>query len=146
MRVHVDQTLDAGVERVHRHLGAEAERHLKGRCRIVNVWRPIAHAVAHEPVAVADWRTVDLVQDLVSTRHIFEDREGTTYAVKHTPRHKWFYLSDQTPDEVIFIKCWDSDESKARLTPHTAFIDATSSIDAPHRQSIEVRCLVLDQE
>jgi len=145
-RVHVDQTLAAGVQRVQRHLGEEAEHYLKGRCRIVNVWRPIENIVAHEPLAVADYRTIDIARDLVSTRHIYQDREGATYGVKHAPGHKWFYLSDQTPDEVILIKCWDSDESVARLTPHTAFKDATSPTDAPHRQSIEVRCLIFDQE
>jgi hypothetical protein len=144
--VHVDQTLSAGVARVHRHLGAEAEHYLKGRCRIVNVWRPIENPVAHEPLAVADYRSIDHARDLVSARLIYEDREGATYTVKHAPDHKWYYLSDQTPDEVALIKCWDSDERVARLTPHSAFKDETSPADAPHRQSIEVRCLIFDQE
>jgi len=66
--------------------------------------------------------------------------------VKHSTAHKWYYLSDQTPEEVILIKCFDSNEGVARLTPHTAFADKTSPEDAPERQSIEVRCLVFDQE
>jgi hypothetical protein len=60
--------------------------------------------------------------------------------------HRWYYLGVQTPDEVTLIKCFDSDESKARLTPHIAFLDSTSPKDAPDRQSIEVRCLVFDEE
>ena len=63
-RVHIDQTYDASVKRVHYHLPDEAERLLKGRVRIINVWRPIQNPVAHKPLAVADWRTVDQ-QDLV---------------------------------------------------------------------------------
>ena len=101
---------------------------------------------AHHPLAVADWRTLDPARDLVSTRHVYADYEGSTFSVRHVPEHRWWYLADQTPDEVILIKCFDSDERVARLTPHTAFADKTSAPDAPQRQSIEVRCLVFDQE
>ncbi|KAG0693538.1 hypothetical protein DFH29DRAFT_992358 [Suillus ampliporus] len=136
-RVHVDQTSPAAVARVYRHLGDDAERLLKGRVRIINVWRPIANPVAHNPLAVADYRTLDPEKDLISTRHIYPDREGTD---------RWYFLANQTPDEVTLIKCYDSDEDKARLTPHSAFRDVTSPKDAPNRQSIEVRALVFDTE
>jgi len=146
MFVHVDQTPEAGVSRVRRHLGEAAGAYLKGHCRIINVWRPIANPVAHQPLAVADFRTVDKDKDLVPTRLIYEEREGSTYHVQHNPDHKWYYLSDQTPDEVVLIKCWDSDPTKALFTPHSAFVDKTSMPEAPDRQSIEVRCLVPDRE
>ncbi|KAG9315810.1 hypothetical protein JVU11DRAFT_3459 [Chiua virens] len=126
--VHVDQTFPAAIQRAELHLGKEAERLLKGRYRIINVWRPIANTVAHNPLALADYRT------------------GGTFSVKYSPEHKWYYFSDQTPDEVTFIKCFDSDVEKARLTPHTAFHDTTSPPDAPQRQSIEVRALLFDIE
>lgn len=55
-----------------------------------------------------------------------------------------------TPDEVMFIKCFDSRsegqpngrKGLAALTPHTAFVDPATPPDAKGRQSIEVRCLV----
>lgn len=145
-RVHIDQTFDASVQRVYRHLGDDAERLLKGRVRIINVWRPIGNPVAHKPLAVADWRTLDTEHDLIPVRFIYPDRVGGTFAVKYNPTLQWYYLSDQRPDEVTFIKCYDSDVGKARLTPHTAFLDASSPPNAPKRQSIEIRTLVFDQE
>jgi len=145
-RVHVDQTFTAGAQRVRHHMGDEAERLLKSRVRIINIWRPIENPVAHEPLAVADYRSLNPEEDLVSTRHIYPDREGSTFSVKHNPKHQWYFLGNQTPEEVTFIKCFDSDEKKARLTPHTAFLDTGAPKDAPHRQSIEVRCLVFDAE
>ncbi|KLO05818.1 methyltransferase [Schizopora paradoxa] len=144
--VHIDQTLEASVQRVHHHLKDEEERLLKSRVRIINVWRPIGHPVAHHPLAVADWRTLDVDHDLVPVRYIFSDREGGTYRVKYTPQLRWNYMSDQTPDEVLLFKTFDSDTDKARMTPHTAFPDASSPKRAPPRQSIEVRCLVFDSE
>ena len=145
-RVHADQTYVAGEKRVHQYLPDEAERLLKSRVRIINVWRPIENVVAHHPLAVADWRTVNPDVDLVHTRYIYRDREGSTFSVKYNPEHHWYYLGKQTPEEVTLIKCFDMDESKARLTPHSAFLDSSSPKDAPQRQSIEVRCLVFDAE
>ncbi|KAH8116329.1 methyltransferase [Phellopilus nigrolimitatus] len=144
--VHVDQTFDASVARVHRHLGAEAARLLQSRVRIVNVWRPIEHAVAHKPLALADWRTLDVARDLVSVRLIYPDRVGALFAVRHNPALRWHFLNGQTPDEVALIKIYDSDVDKARLAPHTAFLDETSPASAPKRQSVEVRALVFDDE
>jgi len=145
-RVHVDQTYVAAIERVRLHLGDDAERLLKGRVRIINVWRPIGNPVAHTPLAVADYCSINPDEDLVSTRHIYPHREGSTFSVRYNPAHRWYYLSGQTPDEVTLIKCSDSDTDKARLTPHSAFKDSTSPPEAPQRQSIEVRALVFDTE
>ena len=102
--------------------------------------------MAHEPLAVADSRSVDFDADLVATRLFFPDREGWIYHINYNPRHQWYYLADQTPEEVILFKCFDSDVDKTRLVPHSAFLDKTSPADAPQRQSIEVRALVFDTE
>ncbi|KAH9940475.1 uncharacterized protein BXZ73DRAFT_98904 [Epithele typhae] len=115
------------------------------RVRIINVWRPIHHPVAHFPLAVSDWRTLD-TKDLIAVDLVYPTRRGETYGVRHNPAQKWYYLVDQTPDEVTLIKCYDSQENLARLTPHTAFQDGTSPKDAPHRESIEIRALVFDAE
>ncbi|PSS37525.1 hypothetical protein PHLCEN_2v639 [Hermanssonia centrifuga] len=145
-RVHVDQTFQASIARVHHHLGADADRLLKSRFRLINVWRPIGNPVADKPLAVSDWRTLDTEHDLVTVRYIYPDREGGTFGVRYNPNHRWYYLSNQTPDEVTLIKCYDSEVDRARLTPHSAFFDSSSPKDAPRRESIEVRALVFDSE
>ncbi|KZT64908.1 hypothetical protein DAEQUDRAFT_732002 [Daedalea quercina L-15889] len=145
-RVHIDQTFKASVARVHYHLQEDAERLLQGRVRIINVWRPIHHPAAHKPLAVSDWRYLDTEHDLIPSRLIYPHREGSTFSVKYNPNHKWYYLSNQTPEEVTLIKCFDSEVDRARLTPHSAFLDTTSPPEAPMRESIEVRCLVFDRE
>ena len=113
--------------------------------RIINVWRPIGHPVAHKPLAVSDWRHLS-EKDLVSVHFIYPHRTGSTYSVRYNPKLEWYYLGGQTPDEVTLIKCYDSETDRARLTPHTAFTDVGSPKEAPHRQSIEVRALVFDAE
>jgi len=76
--------------------------------------------------------------------------EGGMYNLRFNEAHKWFYLSDQTPEEVTLIQCCDSDIEEnpdvAVAAPHTSFVDTRSPPEAPRRQSIEVRCLVFDME
>jgi hypothetical protein len=72
--------------------------------------------------------------------------------ISHSLAHDYsrYYLSNQQPDEVLLLKCYDSasiiGESTndiASLTPHTAFEDdAYKGKGTPLRQSIEVRALV----
>jgi len=58
----------------------------------------------------------------------------------YSPRHRWWYFPDLQPQEVIFIKLYDSDHSKAWRCPHTAFRDTTRP-DAQPRRSMEFRAL-----
>ncbi|BFZ56044.1 low-affinity methionine permease [Savitreella phatthalungensis] len=143
-RVHIDQTPSAAVARVRRHLGSRADTLLKGRWQLVNVWRPIEHVAEDTPLALGDYRSIERERDLVPVKLIYPDPlpAGETYNVLHHPDHRYYYVRNQTPDEVTFIKCFDSDNSVAGLTPHTAFTDPQTRPDAPLRQSIEVRCLV----
>lgn len=157
----------------------EAEELLKGRYQIINVWRPIQNPASDFPLAVVDWRSttpsdfvkVDLLypkRDATNGVQDDDDRgkevlpdptsasstegyevKGETYGVQPSENHKFYYYKDMTPDEVMFIKCFDSysqvnggKKGLADSTPHTAFVDPQTPADAPGRQSIEVRCLV----
>ncbi|KAH9831870.1 uncharacterized protein C8Q71DRAFT_288298 [Rhodofomes roseus] len=142
---HVDQTTASAIARVHRHLPpAEAPALLQRRFQIINLWRPISHPAYDWPLALCDYRSVDPKTDLVATDLIYPDRKGETNSVKFNPNHKWKYLRGMTPEEFVFIKCFDSktEDNTAVLTPHTAFQDPSTPKDAPFRESIELRLLV----
>ena|ERR1700761_5306903 len=145
--VHVDQTFQAAISRVHKHFGQEAPRLLGARMRIINLWRPISHPVAHNPLALLDARSFDLGA-LVPIKFIFADRDSSVFSLRHDKRHEWFYLRDQSPNEIVLFKCYDSvdDGTTARCCPHSAFTDTSSPPNAPHRESIEVRALLFDEE
>merc|ERR1711924_565023 len=58
--------------------------------------------------------------------------------------HRWFYFPHMHKDELLIFKQYDSDpNASARYCFHTAFNDPTIPVDAPARQSIEVRALAL---
>ncbi|KAI2782095.1 amino acid permease-domain-containing protein [Daldinia loculata] len=141
-RVHIDQTYSAALSRVPHHLPAEeASELLKGRVQIINVWRPIK-TVLRDPLTIAEANSVG-EEELVPIPLIYPNRKGETFAVRYAEGHKWYYKYGLTPEEVLFIKCFDSKtDGRARRVPHTAFVDPTIGPDVPKRESIEVRALV----
>jgi len=141
-RVHVDQTPTSASTRVRRHVPEDADKLLQGRFQIVNLWRPIAHPAADFPLALCDFRTVDAEREFLASTVVFPTYEGETFIVKHSPNHRWKYARAMRPEEIVLIKCYDSDSSGATFTPHTAFTDPTTPKDAPLRQSIELRTLL----
>ena len=139
-RVHIDQSYKAGPQRVQHHLPQDAERLLQGRYQIINAWRPIK-TVRKDPLGVVDATSVPEA-DLVPIQLIYPDRVGETFAVRPNEVHRWHYLGEQTPQEVMLIKCFDSKtDGRARRVPHSAFVDPRFETYEP-RESIEVRALV----
>ncbi|KAK8104939.1 hypothetical protein PG999_008298 [Apiospora kogelbergensis] len=139
-KTHVDQSYKGAELRLRWELPKEAEELVRKRYQIVNVWRPI-RTILKDPVAVADANTVP-DDDLVSAIMVEDDYHGEQWVVRHNPAHKWYFKHGLTPDEVLLIKCFDSDRSVARRALHSAIEDPAYK-DMESRQSIEVRCLVL---
>lgn len=137
-RVHIDQTVQSATARVHRHVPDEAEELLKGRVRIVNVWRPLNGPVQDVPLAFADSRTVK-DDDLIGVELRYSDRTGETAGVQHRDE-QWHYWSGMENEERLLLECYDSE--KGGRVPHTAFVDPRSPEGAKQRESIEVRALI----
>lgn len=154
VRAHVDQTPRAAEERVRLHIpdAEEAAALLKGRYRIVNVWRPINGTVVSHPLAFADTRDHDSIdpvpggRDLVPVEHRYPHRTGEIMGVKYREGQRWLYLSGVKGDERVLIKCADSradvqgDQAIRARLPHSGFVDHRSQ--GKSRESIEVRALV----
>jgi hypothetical protein len=139
-RVHVDQTVASGPQRVRDVMGDQAEELLQGRCAIINVWRPVHHAARDWPLAFADARSIEPA-DLLAQDLIFPHRKGEIYVLAYNEHQRWRSIPDLAPDEAILIKCWDSDPRVARFTPHTAYEDPTTPAGTPPRESIEFRTI-----
>lgn len=142
-RAHIDQTAASAEQRVFHHLPArEAEELVKGRYRIINVWRPLNGPVQSNPLAFASSVSVR-DEDLVGVEHRYPDRTGETAAVRHHAGQRWFYLSGVTNEERVLLKCSDSWEgAEGKRVPHTAFEHPDTPAGARGRESIEVRTLV----
>lgn len=139
-RVHNDYTVKSAPQRIRDLLPDEAEALLQRRYAFINVWRPLKAPLLHFPLALADARTIAF-EDAVTSDLIYRDRVGETYLFHHSDRHQWFYFPAMATDEVVLIKCFDSDAARARWSAHTAFPDPTTPADAPQRASIEIRTI-----
>ena len=93
-----------------------------------------------DPLAIADASSV-LDSDLVPAAVVKPSSRSETWSVMPNAAHRWFYKYRHGPDEAVLIKCFDSDVSVARRSPHSAFSFQENEND-PGRKSIEVRALL----
>jgi hypothetical protein len=142
-RIHNDYTEASGRLRLGLVLGDASEAAAVRRYAIVNLWRSIKGVILDAPLAVCDARTV-MSRDLVEAELRYPKRKGEIYLAQRSAAHQWHYYPHMTEDEVLVFKQYDSQLSGAsRFTPHTAFEHPDTPSDAPPRESIETRCLVV---
>lgn len=142
-RVHNDYTDESGQRRLGLVLrDAERVASVRRYC-VVNIWRSIKGPIVDTPLAVCDARTV-LARDMVASDVHYPDRSGEIYLFAHSDRHRWYYYPEMNCNEALVFKQYDSQVSGiARFTPHAAFDLPDIPSDAPLRESIEARCLVM---
>jgi len=137
---HVDQSIGGAISRAYYHLEQEAEQLLKGRYRIINIWRPL-HTIQEWPLAAIDARTVQQT-DLLTSDFVRRKYSGETYWVLYNKAHKWHYLSAQRPDEVAILKIYDSSRDvEAKFCVHSSFKLYENESELI-RESLEVRAMV----
>ena len=141
-RVHNDYSEASGRARLALVLGEKDAARQIGRWCIVNVWRSARGPVVDTPLALCDARSVAR-EDLIETELRYPNRTGEIYQLRFNAAHRWSYFDTLQPDEAIVFKQFDSDRSVARFTPHAAFDHPGTPPDAPLRESIEARILVL---
>jgi hypothetical protein len=140
-RVHNDYTEFSARKRVRDLMGDEAEELLKHHFAIVQTWRPIRLPVESWPLAIADSRTLD-EKNMVVTERRYQERVGQTMAITWDPNHRWYWFPHMRRDEALVFKVFDSmTDGRSRWTAHTAFDDPTSPPNARFRESIEIRTL-----
>lgn len=120
-----------------------------------SLWRTFSPGPQDWPLAVCDGRTVGDEETASNTLFVVdefptgdaltapvegEDQMIAATIFRHRERHRWWYFSNMTADDVLLFKFQDSDHSVTWRCPHTAFHD-TSLPDTQTRMSIEVRCI-----
>ncbi|KAF2830046.1 hypothetical protein CC86DRAFT_317510 [Ophiobolus disseminans] len=142
-KTHVDQSYAGAELRLKWEFPDEGDELVKKRYQIINIWRPIA-TILKDPIAVADASSVP-DEDLVEADMTENDFPGKQWVVRYNPKHQWYFKYRMEPQDVLLIKCFDSDTTVARRALHSAFEDAARR-DEESRQSIEVRCIVCYDE
>lgn len=158
---HIDHSNVGAVQIVEDNFSKEEASRLQEQhihWAIINLWRPV-ETVYRDPLCLCDARSVD-EKDLhsqvvrlpvkgggLSFDSVSKGASFGTVAVTANTDHKWYYLSHMRPDEVFLIRIYDS-KIESRVSsgiPHTSFM-IPGTEDAPTRQSIELRCLVIFED
>jgi hypothetical protein len=142
--VHNDYTATTGPSRAREVLGPRSEMLTARRFCIINLWRPIRGPIQESPLALCDAQSVT-PRDFVSIPS--QDPSGRTiriYTLSFSSNHLWSYFPLMQHDEIVLFKTFDSmEDGRARFTFHSAFTDPNTAAEAPPRESIEVRALVV---
>jgi hypothetical protein len=151
---HVDFT-QRSAERIAERLYGAARPGAAGYRRFIafSLWRVLPPPPQDMPLALCEGGSVRDdegtpnvkvdVDEIPSGDALYAPIEGeenmaAATIFHYSPDHRWWYFPDMTPDEVVFIKFYDSAHGKAWRCPHTAFRDL-SRADACPRRSIEYR-------
>lgn len=121
----------------------------------LSFWRTFSPGPQDWPLAVCDGRTVSDEEATSNTLFVVdtfpagdaltapvEGEDGMIAAsiFRYRARHRWWYFSNMTADDVLLFKFQDSDHGVTWRCPHTAFHD--SSLPGTRtRASIEVRAI-----
>ena len=140
--VHNDYSRRSAMQRLRDFLPDEVDEFAKKRFAIINVWRPLFNCAETTPLALCDARTVDK-KDLISAERRAADRVGELTLVSYNVKQRWMYYPRMTPNEVLLIKTWDTQQDgKAPFSVHGSFDDPNQCAGALHRTSIETRAFV----
>ncbi|KIW38863.1 uncharacterized protein PV06_08691 [Exophiala oligosperma] len=163
-----DQIIKAEDEAMAREGGVtdqwswSGENYAGPRWMMLSVWRPL-ETVHRDPLAVMDPKSLLLKPGqegkppyALFTR-MYRDRPGfekeyqsenlLPLAPENGADHKWYYISEQKPDEVYALKLFDSEAQKqdsnvAPWVAHSAFpLPGQEGRDA--RKSVEIRVMVI---
>ena len=72
-----------------------------------SIWKPIRGPVEDWPLALCDPNSLDVDNDLRVHDVVFDPDESVSeaYQLHYSPSHKWYYVNNQTVEEVwIFLQ------------------------------------------
>lgn len=143
--VHNDYTARSGIMRLRDYFANDpdkADRLLRRRFAIVNLWRSISGPVLNHPLTLCDAATVQ-PEHLVAVERRAEQRIGEIQVALFDPGQRWYYFPEMQMDEALLFKTFDSEtDGRARFTIHSSFELPDARPETPRRESIETRCLV----
>jgi len=139
---HVDATIDSTVSEIMAQFGNGCHEITGRRFLWVNVWRPLRGPCNDWPLCFCDASSVESV-DAEATDMVYPEYFTENVSLRFNQHHRWYYLSDHQPNEVIIFKQSDSESSAVGGVPHCSFLNPKASPSEPPRESIEARALVV---
>jgi hypothetical protein len=111
------------------------------RLMVIQVWHATSPPPQNYPLAFCDASSI-APDDLHETRYRKYDVESRSWALRHSPAQRWYYLPDMTADEFYLFKGYDSDTHHRPWSAHATFDNRVAYPNANTRESIEARFYV----
>lgn len=114
------------------------------RTLLVQTWRVLTPPPNDNVLAICDARSVSLDDSIVMTNYLSqpgnEAERIETRLCRYDPAHRWYYLSEMGPEDLLVFKGFDSDDPATMTGAHVA-IDLPTTEDTHGRISVEARFL-----
>ncbi len=78
----------------------------------LSVWRPLFGPLGDWPLGLLDSSSLDPEADLVPSDNVYTHLVTETYNVFYQKYHRWYYLEDMMPKELLVFKSYDSGSAK----------------------------------
>ncbi|KAF5011182.1 hypothetical protein FDECE_2668 [Fusarium decemcellulare] len=130
---HIDFTVREGERMLRTMFGDRAEDIISHPWKVVKLsaisaWRPLRGPLNDWPLGLCDARSVEYAADTMPADIVYREWATENLQIHYNPRHEWYFLPDQTTDEVLLFKsaesCPTSPQGKA--LEHKAFIEVTN--------------------
>ena len=111
------------------------------RILCMQTWRMMVPGPQNETLGLMDARSYTR-RDGVVLDSIISDDDSETFeivGIKQTPRHRWLFWPDLTPEEPILFKGWDTDPNYPVDVPHQAITNPLAGPNPRVRESVESR-------
>ena len=135
---------------VEEELGEEeGEKAKRTRMQVINIWRPLGpNPITDEPLAICDYRSIDIERDVHQFTYHGLDKLYTAYTMSQNDQdaHLWYYMSRMRSDEMFIFKIFDSKPGVAQFAFHSAFKNGNGPTPKKEQRSLELRCLILYDE
>jgi hypothetical protein len=80
--------------------------------------------------------------DMLKMMLRYRERTGEIFVMRYSGAHRWWYFPKMMPENVLLLKTYESEmDGRARFVGHSAFDDPDTPLDAPTRESIEIRMM-----
>ncbi|KAF2232582.1 putative CmcJ-like methyltransferase [Viridothelium virens] len=139
--VHIDAAPEGTRDEIRRQLDEDADELLKRRYQWFNFWKPLKGPVNDWPLLLCDASTVDRRKDIEVADLLYPDYATENSQLYCSTAYKWYYLSNQTVDEVLVFKQMDSLEGSYPGVPHCSCENPLTPKGEAPRESIEVRAM-----
>ncbi|KAM0197924.1 hypothetical protein ACHAPI_004656 [Fusarium lateritium] len=108
------QDINKAAEEAANLPGGVKENYKGRRWALYTTWRPLK-PVKRDPMAYIDYRTADEGDGVSFWRNppgVYGTFKSDVLLTTANSKHKWYWISDQLPSEVLFMKIMDTESDK----------------------------------